>query len=367
MDTKKHILQANLNNQGGAFSVAYEVQKILKNEYIFDYFSPSKFVKNDVYQHLLRMQSQCNGEIKTNDIFLKQYIVYKKFYKYLCENQYDIVHIHADTAWKISIYYLAARKANVKQIVVHSHSSGINGHYRGVNYLLHVLTKPILKSAKYKCACSDVAAQWMFDTTENVTVIRNGVDIPKFRFNSIARENVREKLKIIEKTVIGSVSDFSYQKNPEFIFELVKEFKNNNKYLFLFVGNRQEKCPLKELVDIDESIKNVIFAGAVTNVQDYLSAMDIFILPSRFEGLPMCALEAQVSGLYTMISNKVSDETKCSIQFDRLKLDVSEWKQKIEEIDLNYDRNDRKSYLNEEKVSSATMATNFRRIYIGAE
>ena len=364
MDTRKRVLQANLNNQGGAFSVAYEAQKELQDEYIFDYFFPDRFVKNSVYEHLISMGSKCVGEIKTENRFLKQYTVYKSFYKYLCENHYDIVHIHSDTAWKISVYYLAAKKARVKKIVVHSHSSGINGHHHKINYLMHILAKPIVKSAKYKCACSDVAAQWMFDTTKGVTIIRNGVDIPKFSFNSAEREKIRESLGIENKIVIGSVSDFSPPKNPEFIFEIVKQFANDDRYVFLFVGNRPSGCLLKELVDKDKSIKNVRFAGAVTNVQDYLSAMDIFILPSRFEGLPMCALEAQVNGLYTIVSDKVSEETKCSEQFDRLPLDAKTWEDKIKTIDFGYDRADRLMFLDEGKASSSNMADEFKRIYL---
>ena len=127
----------------------------------------------------------------------------------------------------------------------------LHGHYKTLNYLLHVLAKPIVKSAQYRCACSKIAAEWMFDTSKNVSIIRNGVDIEKFKFNQVARNSVREKLDISGKIVIGSVSDFSYQKNPDFIYELIKEFQNDERYIFLFVGNRANGCDLKKLVDED--------------------------------------------------------------------------------------------------------------------
>ena len=360
---RKRILQANLNNQGGAFSVAYEAQKELQSEFVFDYYFPDEFVENDVYKHLLSMGSKCVGKLNCKNRFLKQYEIYKSFYNFLLESNYDIVHIHSDTAWKISVYYLAAKKAGINRIVVHSHSSGINGHYKKLNYLLHLISKSIIKGAQYRCACSKVAAEWMFNTVENVTIIRNGVDVEKFKFNQLARENIRGKFKISEKIVIGSVSDFSSPKNPEFIYNLVKTFKEDKKYIFLFVGNRANGCDLKKLIDADGSIDNVIFAGTVTNVQDYLSAMDVFILPSKFEGLPMCALEAQVNGLYTMISDMVTDETKCSSHFIRLKLDAEVWKNRIDKMNLLYDRNDRNKFLDEEKASSSNMANLFRKIY----
>lgn len=365
MSTRKRILQANLNNQGGAFSVAYEAQKELQNEYIFDYFFPDDFIQNDVYRHLLSMGSNCVGKLNCKNRFLKQYEVYKSFYKYLCDNTYSIVHIHSDTAWKISVYYLAAKKAGVPRVVVHSHSSGINGHYKQINYLVHLIAKSIIKLAKYQCACSKSAAKWMFDTTENVSIIRNGVDIEKFKFNQLVRDDLREKIGISDKIVVGSVSDFSHPKNPEFIYKLVKAFQGDKRYVFLFVGNRPNGCELKKFIDEDGRIDNVIFVGAVTNVEDYLNAMDVFILPSRFEGLPMCALEAQVNGLYTIVSDKVTDETKCSKYFSRLILEIKTWKKKIESIDFSDDRNDRCNFLDITKASSANMADEFRRLYTG--
>lgn len=360
---RKRVLQANLKNAGGAFSVAYEAQKQLQGEYIFDYFSPDGFVENEVCNHLISMGSRCVGKLNSSNRFLKQYNVYKSFYKYICENDYDIVHIHADTAWKISVYYLAARKAGIDKVIVHSHSSGINGHYKIINYILHIITKPIVKSAKYKCACSKVAAEWMFNTTENVSIIRNGVDIKKFKFDQSARDDIRGKFGLHGKIVIGSVSDFSTPKNPEFIYDLVKEFNSNRDYVFLFVGNRPDHCKLKDMIDRKKDIKNVVFTGIVTNVQDFLSAMDIFILPSRFEGLPMCALEAQVSGLYTIISDKVSEETRCSKYFARLELQIKKWKNCIVQIDIKNERKNIAAFLDEKKASSANMAEQFKKLY----
>lgn len=359
----ERILQANLNNQGGAFSVAYEAQKKLVGEYIFDYYSPNKFIKNAVYDDLVSMGSRCIGTLEGGNRFKKQLILYKNLVSYLKKENYQFIHIHSDTSWKAAVYVLAARKAGVKNIVVHSHSSGINGHYRKINYLLHLICKSIVKKANYKCACSDVAAQWMFNTKEGVKIIRNGVDTEKFKFNSDARREIRERYKLGERFVIGSVSDFSYPKNPEFILNLIKSFANNEKYIFLLVGNRKDS----ELTDAAKKmgLKNVIFAGTVTNVQDYLSAMDIFILPSRFEGLPMCAVEAEVNGLLTIISDKVTDETKCSTHYLRLPLSISDWKRHIESADLNYDRNDRDTFLQLTKSDSNSTAEGFRSVYKG--
>lgn len=363
-DKRKRIIHANLNNLGGAFSVAYEAQKQLKDEYIFDYFSSEEFSKNDIYNHLVAMGSKCMGGVNYKNRLFKQYEVYKTFKDYLLTNHYDFVHIHADTAWKISVYYLAAKKAGVDNIVVHSHSSGINGHYKLINYILHCITKGIVKKAKYKCACSDIAAKWMFDTSDDVRIIRNGVDIEKYKYNVKSREKIRNDLGIKGKKVIGTVSDFSQQKNPKFIYKIIKQFKDNPEYAFLMVGNRKE-CILKEYIDEDRTIENVFFAGMVINPQDYLSAMDVFILPSKFEGLPMCALEAQVSGLYTFVSDKVSMQTQCSKYFERIELNEKKWKNEIDKKSIKYDRTQINNFLDFEKASSSTMAEKFKELYSG--
>ena len=357
------IIQANLNNQGGAFSVVYEAQKKIGDDYVFDYFSSEKFINNQVYHDLINRGSQCFGGIESKGRFLKQWIVYKTFKKFVAANNYQIVHIHSDTAWKMLVYYLAAKNAGIENIIVHSHSSGIAGHHRYINYLLHLLCRPIIKRAKYRCACSDVAAEWMFGRTKDVTIIQNGVDIEKYTFNEENRYKIRTKYNVKDDIrIIGSVSDFSYPKNPEFIFKLIKQFKNKDNYIFLLVGNR-ENCNLKEWVEKYKVIENVIFVGQVTNVEAYLSAMDIFILPSRFEGLPMCALEAQVNGLYTIISDRVTAETEKSIYFDRVKLDEKLWAGEIAKADTAHNRSDIKKFIKDEKITSLETADGFRKIY----
>lgn len=106
---------------------------------------------------------------------------------------------------------------------------------------MHFLTKPIIKNADVKCACSNVAAKWMFGTVSNVNIIHNGVDIEKFKFNLKSREKIRKNMSWV-KRVIGHISDFSYPKNPEFIRDIIRVFKNNPNYVFLMVGNSEKVC-----------------------------------------------------------------------------------------------------------------------------
>lgn len=364
MDDRRRVLHTNVNNQGGAFSLVYQAQTKLQDKFAFDYFSPNEFIDNDVYKKLQSMGSRCIGGISSKSRFLKQYKIYKVLRNYLTENLYDFVHIHADTAWKMSVYYLAAKRAGVKNIIVHSHSSGISGHFRFINYMLHILTRPVIKRAKYKCACSKIAARWMYQTEQDVIFIQNGVDIDKYKFDLSNRNSIRDHYKIgMNQVVIGTVGDFSYPKNPGYLYQIITKLGIKKNYIFLLVGDGPGKRKLEEKVQRKKLQDKVIFTGMVTNTEAYLSAMDIFVLPSRFEGLPMCVLEAQMSGLYTIVSDRITPEARCSKYFDSIKLDINQWIDRIKKIKPGYDRNHQQEYLISERVKITETARQLEILY----
>lgn len=362
MCNRKRILQANINNQGGAFSLMFQIQKRLSSEVVFDYFSPNSFIQNSTYEEIKKLGSRCiDDKIKGNKI-IKQFNIYNEFNHFLANNYYEIVHIHADTAWKIAAYLLAAKKAHVNKIIVHSHSSGINGHYRFLNFLLHLVMRPyVIRLSNHKCACSNQAARWMFCTEKNVLLIKNGVDINKYRFNKSNREKIRKRYKLNNIKIIGTVSDYSWAKNPQFLFRLIKKLNNNSMYKFLLIGDGKGRQLLEEKLVKNNLHKNVIFTGMVTNTEEYLSAMDIFILPSRFEGLPISALEAQINGLYTIVSNKITREVQCSDNYQALSLNLKTWIRVITHLDLNYSRSNCEEYENKGNILNAEQQ--LRKVY----
>lgn len=363
MNKRKKILHANLNNQGGAFSLIYQAQIELQDKYVFDYFSANEYVNNEIYENLLEMGSKCVGGINCGSRLLKQYKIYKALKEYLLKNQYDYVHIHADTAWKMSIYFFACKSAKVKNIVVHSHSSGVAGHFRIINYLLHLVMRPIVKSAKYKCACSKVAADWMYKTEEGVLFIQNGVDVNKYKFNSNDRKRIRKQYGVEdEQVIIGTVGDFSYPKNPNFIKRIITKL-DGEQYRFLLVGDGAGKQKLEREIIQGNCQDKVIFTGAIPSTEAYLSAMDVFILPSRFEGLPICALESQINGVYTIVSENVTPETKCSKYFERIELNVQKWVEYIRGLELSYDRDRQETYLVSMKMNIKETARQLDILY----
>ena len=361
----EHILQVNINNRGGAFSLMYQAARELYPDFVFDFYSADLFFQDSAYSELLEKGSRIYSANISKGRFLKQLLLYRDFLNCLRKNNYRVVHIHTDTAWKGYLYARAARKAQTKRVIVHSHSSGINGHYRGINHLLHLAVKNgICKAADIKCACSEKAAKWMFHDGTTVNYIQNGIDLEKYKFNEEMRKKIRNDLGIGSETVvIGTAGDFSYAKNPEFTGELINELSQNKKYAFLLIGTGSGKKKLRAFFTGNTLPENVFDIPQVTNMEDYLSAMDIFVLPSRFEGLPISALEAQASGCYTIVSGNVSSETRYSSCYASLPLDIKKWMEKIQNVELNLNRKKQDSYLNIAGVSIKNAARQLRRIY----
>lgn len=325
----KRVLQVNLENSGGAFQLIYQVQTVLKDEIQFDYYSMGLFKKDDVYYDLLSMGSNIyEGNLRDNRLLGHIKLPFK-FYKFIKKNNYDIVHINSDSAWKISLYSIPAKLAKVKKIIIHSHSSEINGDHIKFKKICHRIAKQFIKiSGTDFLGCSKESVEWMYKNNlkdKNVKIINNGVNAEKFKFNRDIRKFERDKIKVDKECLIGTVGNFSYQKNPEFLIKLMLHLKKRKDevYKLIFVGEGEDRKKIENLV-IENSLTNdVIFYGKTDKVNEVLNAFDIFIMPSRFEGLPVSGIEAQTNGLPCIFSENITKEVKISDECKYLSLDDS--------------------------------------------
>lgn len=337
------VLQVNVE-PGGVFSLIKEVTKILNGKIIFDFYVPSPKEDNSLYDVLESYNSKVFNYNYRGNKLLKQILLPKYFYNFLKSNKYDVIHIHSDSAWKMLLYVYPAKKLKVKKIIVHSHSSSVNGNFGKIKLFLHNLCKnKLAKYADVCCSCSKEASQWMYPKKllSKVVMIHNGVDVNKFSFNEKDRSEIRKKININETTLLlGTVGNMSYQKNPEYIISICEKIENIN-YKFIFIGDSKYKKGIEKLVRERNLEDNILFIGSSSEVYKYLSAMDIFLLPSRFEGLPVCGVEAQTNGLPVIYSNKITEDIDYS---GNPYLPINEgneieWIKKIKEISLNnYDR-----------------------------
>lgn len=262
----------------------------------------------------------------------KHLIQYEKtLIKLFKENNYKIVHSHMNA---LSVFSLrAAKKAGIPVRIAHNHSTAGKGEYKKniVKYMLRPLAKIYPTNL---AACSECAGRWLFGKKANFTVFNNGVEIDKFKYNEQIRNNMREKLNIEDKFVIGNVGRLCYQKNQKILLYVLKELnKMENKYALILLGDGEDKNKLEVLAKKLEIENDIIFMGNVTDTSSYYNIMDIFAFPSRYEGLGIACVEAQINGLKCLVSEFVPDNAYVG-EVKRCQLDnITQWITEICNLD----------------------------------
>lgn len=257
---------------------------------------------------------------------------YNKYFKYMAEfydmhPEYKIVHSHIDAMSYIPL--LAAKKSGVPIRIAHSHNTSIDKDFK---FILKMIFKKLLPiEANYFCACGEKAAHFLFKS-DNVTIIPNAIEIEKFIYSETIRNEKRRELNVEDKLVIGHVGRLSYQKNHEFLLKIFKNIlENNPNAMLLLIGEGEKEAKLKKMVLESGINENVIFAGKRTDVNEIYQAMDVFVMPSLFEGVPVTGIEAQVSGLPCIFSDRVPKETLITKNgvFLSLNTSVDVWTERI--------------------------------------
>jgi len=235
----------------------------------------------------------------------------KAFYK---QHDYKIIHGHVANS---AVFYLGiarnrAKRKSAQHRIIHSHNTRSSDNFikRIRNF---VLTRFIKNVATDYMACSKVAADFLFGKKNNAVILNNAIDIEKFSFSPEKRANIKMNLDTGDNKIIGHIGRFSAQKNHKFLIDLFYELtKINKNVLLLLIGGGELHGDIKKTVREKGIEDKVIFTGVVDNAHEYLSAMDVFVLPSLFEGLPMTGVEAQINGVPCIFSDAVTKETKIS-------------------------------------------------------
>jgi glycosyltransferase len=254
--------------------------------------------------------------------------------KILKNNNYDVIHIHSGSIFSLYTVAKLAKKSGIKKVIIHSHATGYNT-------LQHKIIKKITgnkmeKYVDYYLACSEDAAKWKFPNNiikkGKYQIVKNGIDIEKFKFNEKIRNEYREKLGLNNKFVICHIGRFDVNKNQRFLVDIFKEIQKDYKNaILLLVGDGEEKNKIESIVKNYQISNNVIFLGIRNDIDKILQAVDLFVFPSIFEGLGIAAIEAQAAGLKTLVSENIPDEANISELFERISLEnKEEWIKKIE-------------------------------------
>lgn len=305
------------------------LSNIHNDELEFDFFTPYE-IENDIFSDSLKRL--CKGFYsgkKDKNIKTADYSVFKATKDFLKDKNYDVIHIHASSVSAVALNSLAAQKSG-KKIIVHSHST--SKKKRSLKHLVaKALFNPVINAVPdIYCACSVAAGKSKFSkkNMKKLLVLKNGIDTVLFGIDDLKRTEYRRKLGFKDgDRVIGHVGRFAFQKNHEFIIDLFAELhKKSNRYKLLLIGDGELRQSIEEKVNKAGLTDSVIFTGNVNNVQDYMQAMDLFILPSLFEGLGIVGIEAQACGVPCVFSTGVPVEAKLTENVEFIPLeDKTKW------------------------------------------
>lgn len=260
---------------------------------------------------------------------------------------YKIVHCHLDAFSGFALR--AAKRAGVPYRIAHSHNNGFDKNKKYPIKMLSKKTIPLY--ATHFWACSPEALKFMFPrvrTDKNTAIIPNAISTKQFLFCRNQRQTIRKELNVENLLVVGHIGRFCYQKNQEFVVEVFAQLHQMHpESVLLFIGTGDDMDKIRHKVHQYALTESVRFLGVRNDVSSLLSAMDVFLLPSFFEGFGIVLLEAQANGLPCVAADTISPFVNVSgtICWKSLKNSALQWAQELLRIN-------RKEHIKELQVES---------------
>lgn len=238
-------------------------------------------------------------------------------------NEYKIVHSHINA---FSKYVLrAAKRAGVPNRIAHSHTILKNNNMR--NIYKNIVKIGINKYATKRFACSKDAGKWLYGNAD-FEVLKNAIDIEKFKFNVVKRKNYRKELGIEENEIVYcDIGRFAELKNQSFLIDIFYNIQREQRAKLVLIGDGPLKEQLQQKVKKLGIENEVIFTGLRDDVNDIINAMDVFVFPSLYEGLGIVLVEAQSNGLKCFVSDTIPNEVIIldNVKVISLKCDEYKW------------------------------------------
>ena len=268
---------------------------------------------------------------KNWDVFFKEH------------REYKILHSHVRSYASL---YLPIAKRNGLTTIIHSHSTS-NGS--GIASIAKkILQYPLRWQADYFFACSEESGKWLFGNRiiqkANFKIIPNAIDVKKYEYSEQSRKVIREEFGIEDQFVVGHIGRFIEAKNHMFLVDIFNDIhKELSDSVLLLVGDGELRKTVESKVRKLNLQDSVIFAGVRNDVPALLSAMDVFVFPSVYEGLGIVTIEAQTSGLPVICSDVIPKETSITnlIEYNALDKGAKYWAERVMSKKINSYRTDR--------------------------
>ncbi len=279
-------------------------------------------------------------------------------------SEYKVVHVHQDCL--SSVILKVAARHNVPVRVAHSHSANQD---KNLKYPIKLWYKrSIPKYATNLFACGKDAGDWMFGGVP-FQIINNAINVVAYTYDPAKRQKVRRQLGLENEFTIGHVGRFNQPKNHPFLIDIFAALlKKEPTAVLLLVGGGGDMPKIQAKVQALGIAEHVRFLGVRSDVADLMQAIDVFVFPSLYEGLPVTMVEAQAAGLPCLISDKVPPEciiTKGLVDVLTLSADPEVWAEKILEK-RDFPRSDRRTEIAAHGFDITTEAVKLQEFYINA-
>ena len=339
MNRVLHILGGM--NVGGVETFLMNLYRVIDHERVqFDFLVNTK---ENAYQDEILSAGGRIFFLPPRNRGIWQYRLNLKYFFEKHREEFQVVQQHFSSLSSLEPLIMA-RRTGYPIRIAHCHSTAECGSR--LHNILHQINKRRVGGiATDYLACSDLALNWAFGGTcveGKAKVINNGIDIDRFRYNEARRREARRKLGIEDKLVIGHVGRFSAVKNHNFLLRIFRELQfSHPETRLLLVGTGELEPSIRKLTMQLDLGEKVIFTGVRSDTPDLLNAMDFFVFPSLYEGLPVALVEAQAAGLRIFCSDRVTLSANLTGNIEYLPLEESPalWAEKIRKS-IGYSRQD---------------------------
>lgn len=306
------VLQVfGIMNRGGAENMIMNIyRKIDKSKLQFDFVVHHK-KRGEFDSEIIELGGKifCVPQFKGYNLFQ-----YMKWWKvFFAENpEYKIIHSHIRST---AFIFIPIAKHNGIISIIHSHSTSEGKNFEGI--VKRLFEYPLRWECDYYIGCSKEAGNWLFGNkivnSNKYRIIKNAVDLNRYSLNDCIRQDYRNKLGITNNLVFIHIGRMEEVKNHFFLIDIFKGIKSKiDTAKLLLVGDGNLKDSIKEYVEKEHLSKDILFLGIRDDVPKLLMSADCFLLPSKWEGLPLSVIEAQAAGLPCFVSDRVSNEVKAT-------------------------------------------------------
>ena len=282
----------------------------------------------------------------------------RALYRVIKTEKYPIVHIEQNSA-SMAMDALVSRLCGVKTIIGHSHSTSCNVLWQ------HYLFRPFVNILlTHRAACSKAAGKWVFGNKKDVLIVNNAISAEKYSFNADVRQRVRAEYSLEDKFVVGFVGRFENMKNLPRLVDIFTVIKHKcPDAALMLVGDGSLRDSLEDYLKSHGVADACVFTGKCDRVHEMYNAMDVFVLPSLYEGLPLVCVEAQTSGLSCVVSDSVSvPPITDGVIYCALEKSDDEWADEILKAPIT-DRQNTKSALVDSGYDIKTEAKRLEKFY----